>query len=86
MQESFVAEAERRAEEALLDLLLPNMGKKPGKKKTPPAPVVKPMGSFTFNPENGGGAGLIGTAIQVGIPAFMKDDADNEEEGQENRT
>jgi ATP-dependent HslUV protease ATP-binding subunit HslU len=85
MQESFVAEAERRAEEALLDLLLPNMGKKPGKKKTPPVPVVKPMGSFTFNPENGGGAGLIGTAIQVGIPAFIKHDADNKEERPEAR-
>jgi len=86
MQESFVAEAERRAEEALLDLLLPYTGKKPGRKKTPPAPVVKPMGSFSFNTDNGGGPGLIGTAIQVGIPAFMKNDANNEEEEPEDRT
>jgi len=86
MQESFVAEAERRAEEALLDLLLPFTGRKPGRKKTPPAPVVKPMGSFSFNSDNGGGPGLIGTAIQVGIPSFMKDDAQNEEEEPEGRT
>jgi ATP-dependent HslUV protease ATP-binding subunit HslU len=86
MQESFVAEAEKRAEEALLDLLLPYTGKKPKGKKTAPAPVVKPMGSFSFNSDNGGGPGLIGTAIQVGIPAFMKNDADNEEEEPENRT
>jgi ATP-dependent HslUV protease ATP-binding subunit HslU len=70
MQESFVAEAEKRAEEILLDLLLPGTGKKSKPKKPAPAPVVRPMGSFTFGPENGQGAGLIGTAIQVGIPAF----------------
>jgi ATP-dependent HslUV protease ATP-binding subunit HslU len=69
MQESFVAEADKRAEEILLDLLLPGTGKKSKPKKA--APVVRPMGSFTFGPENGNGAGLIGTAIQVGIPAFM---------------
>jgi len=71
MQESFVAEADRRAEEILLDLLLPGTGKKSKPKKTTPAPVVRPVGSFTFGPENGQGAGLIGTAIQVGIPSFM---------------
>jgi ATP-dependent HslUV protease ATP-binding subunit HslU len=70
MQEAFVAEAEKRTEEILLDLLLPGTGKKSKPKKTPPAPVVRPMGSFTFGPENGQGAGLIGTAIQVGIPSF----------------
>ncbi|MCL1930362.1 MAG: AAA family ATPase, partial [Treponema sp.] len=63
MQESFVAEADKRAEEALLDLLLPSTGKKPKGKKPAPGPIVKPMGSFSFGPENGGG-GLIGTAIQ----------------------
>jgi len=71
MQESFVAEAEKRSEEILLDLLLPGTGKKSKPKKTASAPVVRPMGSFTFGPENGNGAGLIGTAIQVGIPSFM---------------
>jgi ATP-dependent HslUV protease ATP-binding subunit HslU len=72
MQESFVAEADKRAEEALLDLLLPSTEKKPRGKKPPAPPVVRPMGSFSFGPENGGGGGLIGTAIQVGIPAFMQ--------------
>jgi len=71
MQEAFVAEADKRTEEVLLDLLLPGTGKKSKPKKAPPAPVVRPMGSFTFGPENGQGAGLIGTAIQVGIPSFM---------------
>jgi ATP-dependent HslUV protease ATP-binding subunit HslU len=71
MQEAFVAEADKRAEEILLDLLLPGTGKKSKPKKTAAAPVVRPMGSFTIGPENGNGAGLIGTAIQVGIPAFM---------------
>ncbi|MCL2762281.1 MAG: ATP-dependent protease ATPase subunit HslU [Treponema sp.] len=80
MQESFVAEAEKRAEESLLDLLLPFTEHKPKAKKTSPAPVVKPMGSFTFGPENGAGAGIIGTAIQVGIPHFMKQQA---QDGQE---
>jgi len=86
MQEAFVAEAEKRAEEALLDLLLPSTGRKSKGKKPPPAPIVKPMGSFTFGgPENGGGGGLIGTAIQVGIPAFLKKDTQNEEEEQDDR-
>jgi ATP-dependent HslUV protease ATP-binding subunit HslU len=75
MQEAFVAEADKRAEEILLDLLLPGTGKRSKPKKTPPAPVVRPMGSFTFGPENGQGAGLIGTAIQVGIPSFADQNA-----------
>jgi ATP-dependent HslUV protease ATP-binding subunit HslU len=83
MQESFVAEAERRAEEALLDLLLPGTGKKPKVKKPGSAPVVRPMGSFSFNPENGPGGGLIGTAIQVGIPAFANQNAARDDEGPE---
>jgi len=78
MQEAFVAEADKRTEEILLDLLLPGTGKKARPKKAAPAPVVRPMGSFTFGPENGQGAGLIGTAIQVGIPAFA--DQNNQEE------
>jgi ATP-dependent HslUV protease ATP-binding subunit HslU len=79
MQESFVAEAEKRTEEVLLDLLLPGTGKKSKPKNTQPAPVVRPMGSFTFGPENGQGAGLIGTAIQVGIPSFMNQGEDTPE-------
>ena len=81
MQESFVAEAEKRAEEALLDLLLPSTGKKPRAKKAAPVPLVKPMGSFSFNPENGQGGGLIG-AIQVGIP-FVKKGAENGDKPEE---
>jgi ATP-dependent HslUV protease ATP-binding subunit HslU len=88
MQEAFVADADKRAEEILLDLLLPGTGKKSKPKKTAAAPVVRPMGSFTIGPENGNGAGLIGTAIQVGIPAFMnqaEEKAETEEaEKQEN--
>jgi ATP-dependent HslUV protease ATP-binding subunit HslU len=88
MQEAFVAEADKRAEEVLLDLLLPGTGKKSKPKKA--APVVRPMGSFTFGPENGQGAGLIGTAIQVGIPSYSNqgedkaeaDEADKPEEPQ----
>jgi ATP-dependent HslUV protease ATP-binding subunit HslU len=79
MQESFTVEAEKRAEEALLDLLLPGTGKKPKGKKPAPAPVVRPMGSFSFNPENGTGGGLIGTAIQVGIPTFVNQNAANQQ-------
>jgi ATP-dependent HslUV protease ATP-binding subunit HslU len=81
MQEAFIAEADKRAEEALLDLLLPSTEKKPRPKKPPAGPVVRPMGSFSFGPENGQGGGLIGTAIQVGIPDFMK--APGNEAGEE---
>ncbi|MDR0300817.1 MAG: ATP-dependent protease ATPase subunit HslU [Treponema sp.] len=67
MQESVTQEAEKRAEEALLDLLLPSNPKKPKDKKL--KPVVRPMGSFSINPENSNGS-IIGTTLQVGIP-FM---------------
>ena len=66
MQAQVTAEAEKRAEEALLDLLLPKSGKKSGNAKPSAGPVIKPMGSFSFN--NDKGAGIMGTAIQVGIP------------------
>jgi ATP-dependent HslUV protease ATP-binding subunit HslU len=85
MQESFIAEAEKRGEEALLDLLLPGGAKKTKGKKPPAAPLVRPMGSFSFNPENGPGGGLIGTAIQVGIPANLNQKVENEEEEPENQ-
>jgi ATP-dependent HslUV protease ATP-binding subunit HslU len=69
MQESVTQEAEKRAEEALLDLLLPTNENKQKSHKNKPGPVVRPMGAFTFNPENSSGS-VIGTAIQVGIPIF----------------
>ncbi|MDR2433626.1 MAG: ATP-dependent protease ATPase subunit HslU [Treponema sp.] len=84
MQESVTAEAERRAEEALLDLLLPFTGKKQKGQKPKQGPVVRPMGTFSINPDNGGSPGLIGTAIQVGIPAFFNRKADNQGEKQDN--
>jgi len=78
MQESVTLEAEKRAEEALLDLLLPLPGKKSKDQKPKPGPVVRPMGTFSINPENSGG-GLIGTAIQVGIPVFNPNSSGKEE-------
>ena len=67
MQESVTVEAERRAEEALLDLLLPGTGKKTkGKSQNP---VVRPMGTFTIPTNGNSGTSLMGTAIQIGIPA-----------------
>ena len=75
MQESVTAEAEKRAEEALLDLLLPGTGKKPKGQKPKAGPVVRPMGSFSINPQNGNG--FIGTAIQVGIPTFLNRSGEN---------
>jgi len=69
MQESVTQEAEKRAEEALLDLLLPNNNKKQKEKKQKPSPVVRPMGTFSISPENSNGS-IIGTTLQVGIPVF----------------
>ncbi|AEF84794.1 heat shock protein HslVU, ATPase subunit HslU [Treponema primitia ZAS-2] len=81
MQETVTAEAEKRAEEALLDLLLPGTGKKPKEPKTPDGPVVRPMGAFSINPNNGGGNGasFMGAAIQVGIPVSRKQSGDTPE-------
>ncbi|MDR2470921.1 MAG: ATP-dependent protease ATPase subunit HslU [Treponema sp.] len=71
MQQSVNAEAEKRAEEALLDLLVP----RPRKKKKPaapagsgdsPGPVIRPMGAFSIDSDRG--PNIMGTAIQVGIP------------------
>ncbi|MDR2211048.1 MAG: ATP-dependent protease ATPase subunit HslU [Spirochaetaceae bacterium] len=66
MQQSVNADAEKRAEEALLDLLVPRTGKKPKDKKKEEGPMIRPVGSFSFN--NDSGPGIMGTAIQVGIP------------------
>jgi ATP-dependent HslUV protease ATP-binding subunit HslU len=74
MQETVTADAEKRAEEALLDLLLPGTGKKPKSSQQPEGgPVVRPMGTFAINPGNSNGT-LMGTAIQVGIPMMRKPD------------
>jgi len=79
MQESVTQEAEKRAEEALLDLLLPNSNKKNKDKKTKPAPVVRPMGSFSISPENSNGS-IIGTTLQVGIPIFNQKIAQDQDD------
>jgi ATP-dependent HslUV protease ATP-binding subunit HslU len=84
MQEQVTQEAEERAEEALLDLLLPN-NKKNKDKKSKPSPLVRPIGSFSINPENSGSS-IIGTTLQVGIPMFnqkgIQDDDNLEVENQ----
>ncbi|MCL2800736.1 MAG: ATP-dependent protease ATPase subunit HslU [Treponema sp.] len=66
MQESVTAEAEKRAEEALLDLLLPSNERK-SEKKQRAAPVMGPMGAFTINPENSNSR-IFATTMQFGIP------------------
>jgi ATP-dependent HslUV protease ATP-binding subunit HslU len=73
MQESVKAEAEKRAEETLLDLLLPGSGKKTKSSKAKPVPVVRP---FAFNKP--GEPGLMGAAIQVGIPVFRKKEGESD--------
>jgi ATP-dependent HslUV protease ATP-binding subunit HslU len=73
MQQSVKVEAEKRAEEALLDLLVPRPGKKTKEKKNNTSgPVIRPMGAFSFNNDNG--PGIMGTAIQVGIPLIRQPD------------
>lgn len=67
MQQSVTVEAEKRAEEALLDLLLPGSGKKP-KEAPPSGPLVRPMGTFSIPTNGTSGSSLMGTAIQIGIP------------------
>jgi ATP-dependent HslUV protease ATP-binding subunit HslU len=70
MQDRVKADAEKRAEETLLDLLLPgNKKKKAEKKKRDPEdePVVKPVGSFQMT-RSDNGSSITGAAIQVGIP------------------
>ncbi|MDR3160408.1 MAG: ATP-dependent protease ATPase subunit HslU [Spirochaetaceae bacterium] len=72
MQEAVKTEARKRAEEALLDLLLPGTGKKTRDPKSAGGPVVRPVGAFSINPGSGGGPALMGTAIQVGIPTILR--------------
>jgi ATP-dependent HslUV protease ATP-binding subunit HslU len=68
MQQSMTVEAEKRAEEALLDLLLPGTGKKQ-KDKPRSGPIVRPMGTFSIPTNGNTGSSLMGTAIQIGIPS-----------------
>jgi len=72
MQEAVKTEARKRAEEALLDLLLPGGNGKRKKERSSPKPVVKPVSSFSISPNDGVGPGIMGTAIQVGIPIMKK--------------
>jgi len=68
MQQSMTVEAEKRAEEALLDLLLPGTGKKQ-KDKPRNGPIVRPMGTFSIPTNGNTGSSVMGTAIQIGIPS-----------------
>jgi len=70
MQEAVTQEAERRAEEALLDLLLPTNEKKQ-KTKPKQSPVMGPMGTFSINPENSNSR-IIATTLQFGIPQMKQ--------------
>jgi ATP-dependent HslUV protease ATP-binding subunit HslU len=71
MQESVTQEAEKRAEEALLDLLLPTNSKKQKDIKPKQGPVMGPMGTFSINPENSNSR-IIATTLQLGIPVYNK--------------
>ena len=80
MQESVTAEAEKRTEEILLDLLLPGTNTKKRKDSNPsPAPFVRPVGTFAIDNSNGPTA-FMGTAIQVGIPNNVNRTKEKEEE------
>ncbi|MCL2759799.1 MAG: ATP-dependent protease ATPase subunit HslU, partial [Treponema sp.] len=81
MQETVTQEAEKRAEEALLDLLLPTNEKKTKEKKPRPGPVMRPMGTFSINPENSNSS-IIATTLQLGIPVYNKKDNQSENEVQ----
>jgi ATP-dependent HslUV protease ATP-binding subunit HslU len=82
MQETVTAEAERRAEENLLDLLIPGKGKSSKKPKNQVQPMVRPMGTFSINPNNSEGQGpaFMGAAIQVGIPIKEMNSREAEED------
>lgn len=89
MQEGVRAAAQKRAEDAILDILLPGTGKKRKKKPQRPAPTVTPAGAFSIPPDSSG-HGIVGAAIQLGIPIMndsVKEQAapmpENEEEKSE---
>jgi ATP-dependent HslUV protease ATP-binding subunit HslU len=83
LRESVIAEAERRTEEALLDLLLPRKRRREPKKG--PQPMVRPMGHFSFNKDGveSPGPAIMGAAIQVGIPVFDKNEENDQPELEE---
>ncbi|WP_461246399.1 ATP-dependent protease ATPase subunit HslU [Treponema sp. R6D11] len=81
MQEGVKQEAEKRAEEALLDLLLPVNPKKQKEKKQRPGPIMRPMGAFSINPENSNGS-IIATTLQLGFP--VKKNKETQDEDQSN--
>ena len=78
MQEAITLEAEKLAEEVLLDLLLPGTGKRQKDKAQgkgsggQQGPIVRPMGTFSFPGNGNSGSTFMGTAIQIGIPGGMK--------------
>jgi ATP-dependent HslUV protease ATP-binding subunit HslU len=78
MQESVIVEAEKRAEEALLDLLLPSNTKKTGNKGVKQGPIIKPMGTFTINPDNSNSS-IIATNLQMSIPFFKGNTAEDKQ-------
>jgi ATP-dependent HslUV protease ATP-binding subunit HslU len=80
MQESVTQEAEKRAEEALLDLLLPGNPKKE-KRRPKPGPIMRPMGTFSINPENSNSS-IIATTLQLGIPVFNKKAGEEIQDGE----
>jgi len=82
MQEAVIQEAEKRAEEALLDLLLPTNTKKQKDKKPKPGPVMRPMGTFAINPENSNSS-IIATTLQLGFPVLNKNDEINADEAKD---
>jgi ATP-dependent HslUV protease ATP-binding subunit HslU len=75
MQDMVKTDAEKRAEDALLDLLLPGSGAKKRRDKEKQEdnvkPVITPMGAFSIN-NDVDGPSVMGTAIQVGIPIVRK--------------
>ena len=82
MQEKVTIEAEKRAEEALLDLLLPGSGKKHPEKPqpVPSGPIGRSMGSFTIPTNGNSGSSLMGTMIQIAIPSGSQPGAPTPEE------
>jgi ATP-dependent HslUV protease ATP-binding subunit HslU len=90
MQEKVKEDAEKRAEEILLDLLLPGGSKTKSEKKKrdrDDEPMIKPVGSFQMTrPDNGNS--IAGAAIHVGIPLktlLRGKDEDKEEEAPEEK-
>jgi ATP-dependent HslUV protease ATP-binding subunit HslU len=68
MQQKVTAEAEKRTEEVLLDLLLPGSGKKP-EEKPQNSSVWRPVGAFSIPTNGNSGSTIMGTAIHIGVPA-----------------